>query len=76
MSNRRRFLTSDGMTAVGNVADAVFYDSNNDSFVVMSPDDMASSVYRYTPIGVVVIPASHDVYGTGQAGVMSLVEMD
>ena len=26
----------------------------------------------FTPIGVVVIPASHDVYGTGECGVMSL----
>jgi len=29
-----------------------------------------------TPIGVTVIPASHDVYGTGECGVMSLMEMD
>lgn len=27
---------------------------------------------QYLPIGVVVIPASHDVYGTGECGVMSL----
>jgi hypothetical protein len=31
---------------------------------------------QYLPIGVVVIPASHNVYGTGECGVMSLTEMD
>ena len=30
----------------------------------------------YTPIGIVVIPASHDVYGDGSCGVMSLKEMN
>ena len=30
----------------------------------------------YSPIGVVVIPQSHDVYGDGSAGVMSLKWMD
>lgn len=29
----------------------------------------------HTPIGIVVIPASHDVYGTGECGVISLVGM-
>lgn len=29
----------------------------------------------WTPIGIVVIPASHDVYGNGCCGVMSLVSM-
>ena len=30
----------------------------------------------YTPIGIVVIPASHDVYGDGSCGVMSLKSMN
>lgn len=30
----------------------------------------------YTPIGIVVIPASHDVYGDGSCGVMSLKPMN
>lgn len=29
-------------------------------------------VNRYTPIGIVVIPASHNVYGTGECGVVAL----
>lgn len=28
---------------------------------------------EYTPIGIVVIPASHNVYGTGEAGIMALM---
>lgn len=31
---------------------------------------------RLKPIGVVVIPGSHDVYGTRQCGIMSLLSMD
>ena len=30
----------------------------------------------YTPIGIVVVPASHDVYGDGSCGVMSLKPMN
>ena len=32
--------------------------------------------YGGTPIGVVVVPTSHNVYGDGSCGVMSLVPMD
>lgn len=55
---------------------AVFYDSSTDSFVKLYPDQIAEAIPTYTPIGVEVVPAEHDVYGTGQAGIMSLVEMD
>ena len=55
---------------------AVFYDSSTDSFVKLYPGQITEVVPTYTPIGVEVIPAEHDVYGTGQAGVMSLAEMD
>ena len=55
---------------------AVFYDSASSTFVKLNPDEINSSLpSTYTPIGVEVIPAEHDVYGTGQAGIMSLVEM-
>lgn len=33
------------------------------------------AITNYTPIGIVVIPASHNVYGNGSCGVMSLKEM-
>lgn len=55
---------------------AVFYDSATSSFIKMSPDEITEAVHTYTPIGVEVIPAEHNVYGTGQSGVMSLAEMN
>lgn len=54
---------------------AVFYDSATDSFVKMYPDEITEAIPTYTPIGVEVVPAEHDVYGTGQAGIMSIAEM-
>ena len=54
---------------------AVFYDSSTDKFVKLYPNQITEVVSTYTPIGVEVIPAEHDVYGTGQAGIMSLAEM-
>lgn len=55
---------------------AVFYDSATGSFVKMYPDEITEAIPTYTPIGVEVVPAEHDVYGTGQAGIMSLAEMN
>ena len=55
---------------------AVFYDSATNSFVKLYPDEITEAIPTYTPIGVEVIPAEHDVYGTGQAGIMSLAEMN
>lgn len=55
---------------------AVFYDSATGGFVKMYPDEITDAIPTYTPIGVEVIPSEHDVYGTGQAGIMSLAEMN
>ena len=55
---------------------AVFYDSSTGRFVKLYPDQITEANPNYTPIGVEVVPAEHDVYGTGQAGIMSLAEMD
>ena len=55
---------------------AVFYDSSTGSFVKLYPDQITEANPNYTPIGVEVVPAEHDVYGTGQAGIMSLAEMN
>ena len=42
--------------------------------VIVSPDKITNySPDVYEPIGVVAIPASHDVYGTGECGVVSLM---
>ena len=55
---------------------AVFYDSSTGTFVKLYPDQITEVNPNYTPIGVEVVPAEHDVYGTGQAGIMSLAEMN
>lgn len=55
---------------------AVFYDSFRNVFVKLFPDQITEANYLFTPIGVEVIPAEHDVYGTGQAGIMSLAYMN
>lgn len=54
---------------------AVFYDSATNSFVKLYPDQITEVNPNYTPIGVEVIPAEHDVYGDGTCGIMSLAEI-
>ena len=85
MNTRRRLLMSQAVqstpvTTDNYVAgDIAFYDSTDDKIVLVHSEDINTDTYpatRYTPIGVVVIPNSHDVYGDGSCGVMSLVEMD
>ena len=77
MRRRTLFKSDSGSGSFnGNLAEAVFYNSKNDSFVTMTPDEITGVIDGYTPIGVVVIPAEHDVYGTGECGVMSLAEMN
>ena len=73
--------TADGVVVVAPALQelpirAVFYDSSTDKFVKLYPDQITEANPNYTPIGVEVIPAEHDVYGTGQAGIMSLAEMN
>ena len=68
------FITSEEAKA----GDVCFYDSLSGKIRLAKIDNVNPTDYpasRFTPIGVVVIPGSHDVYGTGQCGVMSLVEM-
>ena len=84
MNTRRRLLMSQAVqstpvTADNYVAgDIAFYDSTDDKIVLVHNEDINTDTYptaRYTPIGVVVIPNSHDVYGDGSCGVISLMEM-
>ena len=84
MNTRRRLLMSQAVqnppvTTDNYVAgDIAFYDSTDDKIVLVHNEDINTDTYpadRYTPIGVVVIPNSHDVYGDGSCGVMSLMEM-
>lgn len=51
-----------------------FYDKRKEGFVFSNNSDDWDTE-NMTPIGVVVVPMSHDVYGDGRAGVMSLVNM-
>lgn len=57
----------------GELGDVLVYNSKTKQkeflYYTLIDPSMAST---YTPIGVVVIPASHNVYGTGECGVMSL----
>lgn len=56
------------------VGDAVFWDSYKNLFEVASPENvkLITDKTRYIPTGVIAIPSSHDVYGTGEAGVVAL----
>lgn len=85
MNTRRRLLMSQAVqsapvTTDNYVAgDIAFYDNTDDKIVLVHNEDINTDIYpadRYTPIGVVVIPNSHDVYGDGSCGVMSLMEMN
>lgn len=55
--------------------DAVLYDQTNDHLVIVSSNDVAKCATGYTPVGVVVVPGNHDVYGDGSCGIMSLKYM-
>ena len=59
--------------------DLCFYDRTTDGLIIVAGDAWNRSTYpssRYVPIGVVVVPGTHNVYGDGSCGVMSLKEMD
>ena len=59
--------------------DLCFYDRTTNSLIIVAGDAWNISTYpssRYVPIGVVVVPGSHNVYGDGSCGVMSLKEMN
>ena len=71
---------SDGIVPSQSVAgDLCFYDKQNNKVIIVSGKDWSIETYpadKYTPIGVVVVPGSHNVYGDGSCGVMSLKEMN
>lgn len=57
----------------GDVGDAVLVNNDTLEKIAVKIDELEQYKDGYTPIGVIVIPASHDVYGTGEAGVMALL---
>lgn len=57
--------------------DVLLWDKTNQRKLFTSSDNLSSyPADSYTPIGVVVIPGSHNVYGDGSCGVMSLKSMN
>ncbi len=67
--------------AIGNAAamSVAFYDSAIDRIIAVESGDINTDDYpasRYTPIGIVVVPSSWNVYGDGTCGVLALSEMN
>ena len=56
--------------------DICVYDGSNKRFFRFTDSGATDNITNYTPIGVVVIPTSHNVYGDGSCGVMSLKPMN
>ena len=57
------------------IASDIVLSKYNGKKVIIHKDDYKLNIYpknEYTPIGIVVIPNSHNVYGDGSCGVMSL----
>ena len=80
---RRRVLNSVSAGGVNpdqsKPCDLCFYDKTEDKVIIVNGEQWNSSTYpssRYTPIGIVVVPGSHNVYNDGSCGVMSLKGMD
>lgn len=76
----KSLIGSINIPVVTKAGDIVFYDSEKAekvivSYATWSADTGAYSSSRYTPIGVMVIPKSHNVYGTGEGAMMSLKYM-
>jgi hypothetical protein len=69
-------LPLDRKSIIGSI---YLYDKINKSYSFCTQDELTIEKYpseQYIPVGIVVIPASHDVYGTGECGIMSLMEMN
>lgn len=59
--------------------DIVLYDKANEELIVVDGNSWKIEEYpseSYSPVGIVIIPKSHDVYGDGSFGVMSLKDMN
>lgn len=56
--------------------DIILVDNNTLKKTFCKLEKLEEYKETHTPIGVVVIPTNHDVYGTGEAGVISLTGMN
>ncbi|MBO7211706.1 MAG: hypothetical protein J6V44_11980 [Methanobrevibacter sp.] len=53
------------------------YNTQDEQIYFVSANKLTKSyTASHIPIGVVVVPGTHDVYGDGSCGVMSLKSMD
>lgn len=59
--------------------DICLYDKTNDKLIIVKGDMWNIETYpssKYSPVGIVLIPGTHNVYGDGSCCVMSLKEMN
>lgn len=57
--------------------DICIYGINEGKLIIVNDWDVSKyPISKYPPIGVVVVPGNHNIYGDGSCGVMSLKEMD
>lgn len=72
-------LPLDSISPADSVAgDYCFYDKTADKIIIVDQTKWSADKYpssKCTPIGIVVVPGTHNVYGDGSCGVMSLKEM-
>ena len=60
-------------------ADVCLYEKSSETLIIVPGTQFSASAYpkeKYSPVGVVVVPGSHDVYGDGSCGVMSIKAMN
>lgn len=71
---RRRLLyeKTENSDSVNNLLDVVFYDTEENTILCVSKDDIDDVADNCKPIGIVIIPQSHDVYGDGSSCIMAL----
>lgn len=73
-------LPLDSISPADSVAgDYCFYDKTADKVIIVDQTKWSADKYpssKCTPIGIVVVPGTHNVYRDGSCGVMSLKEMN
>lgn len=77
---RRRTFLENGTINISDVTggDICLYDKEKLNKIFVSYENLDSSVYpstRFVPIGVVVVPSSHNRYGKNECAVVSLKYM-
>lgn len=59
--------------------DICLYNISAGKLIIVDGETFDANAYpssNYSPVGVVVVPGSHDIYGDGSCGIISLKEMD